>query len=223
MRKLLLATIAGAGMLLAAPSSHAALILTFGQVGSGPTVTATDNGASTTISADAEVNVTQIFGAPAPSQNAFFDLLANSVGNAASLGNFVTQHFSGTFCITSVDGCGGTNYLSGTFADSVFGAGNSLTLSVSQPPDTLSLTSDVIASSVLETNTGMSLAFAGVSPQVSEDVNTLAGFTAGVSGDFSSESVPVNTIEPGSLAVLGSGLILAGMVGMRRRRHDDVA
>jgi hypothetical protein len=224
MRKLLLATIAGAGVLLAAPSSHAALILTFGQIGSGPTVTATDNGSSTTISADAQSNVTQIFGSSAPSQPVFFDLLANSVGRRAQcLGNFVTQHFTGTFCITSVDGCGGTNYLSGSFTDSVFGAGNSLTLSVSQPPDTLTLTSDVIAPGILATNTGMSLAFAGVSPQVHEDVNTLAGFTAGVSGDFSSESVPVNTIEPGSLAVLGSGLILAGMVGMRRRRHDDVA
>jgi hypothetical protein len=225
MRKLLLATIAGAGVLFAAASSHAALILTFGQIGSGPTVTATDDGSSTTISADAQSNVTQIFGSSAPSQPVFFDLLANSFGTAFTVPgtSFVTQHFTGAFCITSVDGCGGTNYLSGSFTDSVFGAGNSLTLSVSQPPDTLTLTSDVIAPGILATNTGMSLAFAGVSPQVHEDVNTLAGFTAGVSGDFSSEEVPVNTIEPGSLAVLGSGLILAGMVGMRRHRHDDVA
>jgi hypothetical protein len=223
MRKLLLATAAGAGVLFAAATSHAALILTFGQVGSGSTVTATDNGVSTTISADAQSSVTQIFGSSAPSQPVFFDLLAHSVSGATSLGNFVTQHFNGTFCITSVDGCGGTNYLSGAFTDSVFGAGNSLTLSVSQPPDTLTLASDVISSGILATNTGMSLAFVGILPQVHENGNTLAGFTAGVSGNFSSESVPVNTIEPGSLAVLGSGLVLAGMVGMRRCRHDDVA
>jgi hypothetical protein len=222
MRKLLLATAAGAGVLLGATtSSYAALILTLGQIGSGPTVTATDNGVATTISADAQSSITQIFGSSAPSQPVFFDLSATSVGSAGSLGNFVTQHFNGTFCITAVDGCSGTNYLSGAFSDSVFGAGNSLTLSVSQPPDMLSLTSDVIAPDVLATNTGMSLAFVGISPQVHEHINTLGGFTAGVSGNFSAE--PVNAVEPGSLAVLGSGLVLAGMVGMRRRRRDDVA
>lgn len=221
MRKLLLATAFGAGMVCAATTSHAALLLTFGQIGSDPTVTATSNGSSTTISAAAESNITQIFGAPAPSQPVFFDLLANSVGPALTVPGttFVTQHFSGTFCITAVDGCGGTNYLSGNFTDSIFGAGSSLTLSVSQPPDILNLTSDVIAPGVLALNTGMSLAFAGVSPQVHEDVNTLAGFTAGVSGDFSAEAA-TNTPEPTSMLILGSGLVLAGMLGYRNKKGE---
>lgn len=210
-------------MLLNAASSHAALILTFGQVGSGPTVTATDDGNSTTISASAESNITQLFGAPVPSQPVFFDLLANSVGAAFTVGtNFVAQHFNGVFCITSIDGCGGTNYLSGAFTDSVFGAGNSLTLSVSQPPDTLNLTSDVIAPGILATNTGMSLAFAGVSPQVHENGNTLAGFTAGVGGNFSSEEAQ-STPEPMSLALLGTGLVVAGMLGVRRNKREGTA
>src|SRR5436190_7797102 len=165
--KHLLATTAALALLAVAPA-RAALILDFAQTGNNPTITATDNGTTTTISGDAAVNVDQIIsgGAPFP---AFFDLNATSVGAAFTVGTFTAQHFAGTFCITSAVGCAGTNYLSGVFNDSVFGAGSSLTLSVSQPPDTLALTSSVISPTVLADNPGMSLAFVGVTPGVHED------------------------------------------------------
>src|SRR3954468_14722488 len=184
MRKLLLAATAAIGLTTGA--GQGALILDCAQTSGGPTITATDNGTTTTITGDAAVNIDQIFGGSAT--NGFFDLNAVSVGPAVQIGTFVTQHFNGSFCITSIDGCLGTNYLSGTFTDSVFGANASLTLSVSQPPDTLVLTSSVIPASVLVGNTGMSLAFAGVTPGAHENGNTIAGFTAGVTGNFSSEA-----------------------------------
>src|SRR3954465_10997281 len=111
MRNFLLAATAAIG--LTAGSAQAALILNFAQTSSNPTVTATDNGAATHITADAAVSIDQIYGGSPTS--GFFNLNAFSAGPATTFGNFVIQHFGGTFCITSLDGCAGTNYLSGVF------------------------------------------------------------------------------------------------------------
>jgi hypothetical protein len=217
MSKHFLAGAAALALAALAGPAHAALILDFAQTADTPTITATDNGTSTHIVGDAAVNVDQIIsgGAPFP---AFFDLDATSVGAAFTVGTFTAQHFAGTFCITSLAACAGTNFLSGVFNDSVFGANASLTLSVSQPPDTLVLTSSVISPTILADNPGMSLAFVGVSPGVHEDGNTLAAFSAGVTGNFSSEAV-TSTPEPASLFVLGASLLGLGFV--RRRGWLD--
>lgn len=196
-----LALLAATAIVLAAMPAHADVILTFGQTAGTPiTATANAGGTQTTITAtDAPVDITEILGgAPAA---AFFDLNIHSVDAAQPLGAGGTQHYSGTFSISSGAGDTGTNFLSGDFADIVLGVGPSGVLAAGSPPDLIDLTSDVIT--LLSPPSAIALSFAGVSPAFSIDNATIASFTSSVSGTFSASAVP----EPASLAILGLGLL----------------
>jgi hypothetical protein len=227
MRIRVFSALLGAGLVgLALPmsSASAGTVLVFGQDGTSSQFTATNNGTTgaaggTSLSAiDLAVNITGIDNSsplPGGFPAAFLNLSANSTSNAAVDGaGHITEDFSGTFSITENKGGKGVNYLSGVFANTVFGIGTGMTLTGSGPVGVPSFTSDVITS--LAQTRALSFSFTNVTPAalVTGDM-TLGGFQSNVSGSFSA-GVP----EPASIALLGIGL--TALLVFRRRLKKTI-
>jgi hypothetical protein len=212
MRCRVFSTLLGAGLFglaLAMSSAQAGTILVFGQNGTSNKFTATNDGSTglaggTTLSAvDIGVTITGIDNAaPSPGSypEAFFNLSATSDSNAVMDGSgHITEEFTGWFSISSLAGGGGTNYLSGTFFDAVFGSGTGLTMTSSGPGGVPTFTSAVIGE--LDQTRAISLSFTNVTPAAAVTGEmTLGAFTSSVSGNFSAAP------EPGSLVLLGIGV-----------------
>jgi hypothetical protein len=194
-------------------------LITFGQTSGSNTVTGTGGVGSTTIAiTDAFANITQILGG-SPVDGVFVDLAATSTDTAISVGPAVLQHYSGTFCIASGAGCTGTDYLSGSFTDAALGVGAQLSIIVGNPPDALTLISDVIPVDALGVPSALGFTFTNVSPSVHIKNGTVASFTASFSGNASASAVP----ETSTWAMMLLGFAGLGYAGYRRAKEPRAA
>jgi len=220
LRNHLLAALAAGLFALAGPAS-ADVIITYGQSGSGNTITGTASATGTVWGGtDIPITVTQIApNGPATPFNAFLDVSAHSIGGANTVGPFITQEFAGTFSICSTAAGCAVNYLSGSFSDGALTASGAVQIVVAAPDVTF--TSSVILA--LGAPDALGFSFTNVAPPVTlaactntnpgcNTGQTIASFTASVSGNASATEVP----EPATIAMFGMGLLGFGL--MRRRR-----
>jgi hypothetical protein len=216
-------------LLLLTCSVQAGTVLQFAQVNAGNFVTATESGGVTTLSTANNplpdggplsiiVSVTNFNGAPFP-PIPVFETFVNVVSTdaATSSGGTITQHFAGEIDFTVGPGpAGGSNlaYLMATFTDAVFsGSTNSASLNISVPH--LIFGSNMAP---FGPDTGMSIAFTGIGPQLGMTDGSVASFTAQNAGTFSStQGVP----EPGTLCLASSAIVVGTLAYGRKRMKNE--
>ncbi|WP_207540190.1 hypothetical protein [Sabulicella rubraurantiaca] len=226
MKKLALLTTTAAFLGLSALAQAAPItIIAFAQDSTSNTITATANGGNTATTlggTDVAITVSGYAdGTPTPFQ-AYLNLNATSTGAASLvLGTDVFQAFAGTFSITSGLGGTGINYLSGSFADIALAGsrvagpngGFQAALVATDPPGSVSFTSDQIPASKLGDPSSIGFTFTALSQALGICGSTICSFTASVSGNASASEVAVPA--PAGLAFLGIGLL--GLAAVRRK------
>jgi MYXO-CTERM domain-containing protein len=161
-----------------------------------------------------------------PVVTGIMNLSAASVGAAAALLGQDGQRFSGSFCITATANCTGTNLISGTFTDAAFGSagGTDLTVNVSDPSETLALTSSLIPASQLVTPNAFALSLVTGSAPLgilgAGATQTLGAVGGGPITYFTTGDVSASVVsEPQTFGLAALAMGMLGMTALRRRRR----
>jgi hypothetical protein len=202
-------------------------LFAFGDVNTGPNVTATQTGEITTItSTNTPVPIEFVNGNPVGGEG-IYNLTATSVGAATPLfspGEFV-QDYTGSFSVTGNDGF---NYLSATFSEPLLGIDASANVINENQPQfsrfgaegNFHFTSDVsgLASSLNEDD--QSIYFLGFfkASDVGITDGTFSSFTANGTGNFSSSGPAMVAPEPSTWAMMLMGFVGLGYAGLRKAR-----
>lgn len=203
-------------------------VVTLNNNGTGSTLVTTGNADGANVSIP--ILITSFLGVSyAAHPIAAFETFVNvdSSGTAYSVGGTDAQAFNGKIEITSLPGGFGANYLTASFTNTDMAAGQTsvsggnLTyaagLSGSQPPQTLTLTSQFAP---LGTPTSMSISFTNLSRSLQIYKSSLGqsgNTTMQETGLFSAAIVP----EPSSFLVAGIGAF--GLIGYGLRRRKALA
>jgi len=198
-------------------SAKASLLLNFGQTSNTNLLTGTKLGdtAYSIVGTDIPIQITQInpeTGLTAP-VTAYLNVNMNSsaaAGSIAGVANY--QEFTGQIQITSGAGGSGINYLSTTtLTGLVIGINNAGSATLGSGPGAVGFSSDVFP--ILSDPMSIALQLGNVTPTFGLDGNSLASFTASVTGTAAA-AIP----EPSSIVAAIIGLVTLAPAARRRFR-----